>query len=90
MLRETDLLQGTVTGTSPLSIQIANDSKLIIGKTITVIPKHLTNYSQNVVISDINGQRNATISVQNALTVGDKVHILAVQNGKKFYVLDRV
>lgn len=30
------------------------------------------------------------IKVYNALKIGETVHILAVQNGKKYYVLDRV
>jgi hypothetical protein len=88
--RETDLLQGTVTSVSPLAIQISNDSKLVIGKTITVVPKHLTNYTVNATVADTYGQRNATITVHNALAVGDRVHVLALQNGKKFYVLDKV
>lgn len=30
------------------------------------------------------------ITVHNHLAKGDKVHVLAIQNGKKYYVLDRV
>ena len=63
-----DLLQGTVTSTKPLKIQIANDSKLIISKLSAVIPRHLSNYT---VIVEI-------------------VHLIALQNGKKYFVLDRV
>lgn len=33
---------------------------------------------------------NATITVHNALKVGDVVHLLALQDGKLYYVLDRV
>ena len=32
----------------------------------------------------------ATMTVCNALKVGEKVHLLSFDNGKKYYVLDRV
>ena len=32
----------------------------------------------------------ATMTVYNALKVGEKVHLLSFDNGKKYYVLDRV
>jgi hypothetical protein len=88
--KEIELLQGTVISTNPLSVQIANDSKLVLSKLSLVIPHHLKDHTENVVISDSSGQRNATITVQNALAVGERVHILSLQSGKKYYVLDRI
>jgi hypothetical protein len=32
----------------------------------------------------------ATVKVRNALKVGEKVHLLSFNNGKKYYILDRV
>lgn len=90
MPNEADLLQGTVTSTNPLRIQMANDSKLIISKLSAVIPRHLTDYKVSAEISDSSGKKNATITVHNALKVGEKVHLIALQNGKKYFVLDRV
>ena len=96
-----ELLQGTVISTSPLKIQIANDSKLIIGAAITVVPKHLTTHTVKVTIpasgghsqyegSGVHSHTEVTMTVYNALQTGDAVHLLAVQNGKKFIALDRV
>lgn len=85
-----DLLQGTVTSTKPLKIQIVNDSKLIISKLSAVIPKHLSNYKATVEILDSSEKKKMTVTVQNALKKGDKVHLIALQNGKKYFVLDRV
>ncbi|MBQ3551694.1 MAG: DUF2577 domain-containing protein [Clostridia bacterium] len=31
-----------------------------------------------------------TLTVHNALKVGEKIHVLSLNNGKKYYVLDRV
>ena len=33
---------------------------------------------------------NGTIRIRNGLQIGDKVHLLSLNNGKKYYVLDRV
>lgn len=85
-----ELLQGTVISTNPLRIQMANDSKLILSKLSVVIPKHLTNYQITTMIEDSTGSREATITVQNALQIGDQVHLISLQNGKKYFVLDRV
>jgi len=85
-----DLLQGTVTSIKPLKIQIANDSKLIISKLSAVIPRHLTDYKVTAEISDSFSKNNTIITVHNALKVGEKVHLIALQNGKKYFVLDRV
>lgn len=77
-----ELLQGTIIATSPLKIQMVNDSKLVVTATSAIISERLTNYSVESSIG--------TIEVYNALRVGDKVHLLALQGGKKYYVLDRV
>lgn len=84
--REVDLLQGTVTSVDPLKIQMVNDSKHIISKFSAVVPKHLTDYK--LTINTING--DGVMIVKNALKVGEKVHLLALQNGKKYFVLGRV
>lgn len=109
---DSELMQGTVISVSPLKIQAANDSKLVITETSAVVPKHLTNYSVGCSI-DYSGEGSVTIStngagdpwhthevmpftlsgtasIYNALKVGDKVHLLPLQSGKKYYVLDRV
>ncbi len=88
--REAGLVQGVVISTDPLRVQMVNDSKLIVSRISTVVPKHLTNYTVSAQVADQYGQRSATITVLNALTVGDRVHLLALQNGKKYFVLDRV
>lgn len=104
------VLQGQVISASPLQIQIVNDDKLVIGESITIVPKHLTNYTATVDIAQGNGTVSgrtateeehyhtlntfniygATMTVYNALKVGETVHILSFNNGKKYYVLDRV
>lgn len=43
-------------------------------------------HAHSVGVSSVSG----TVKIHNALKVGDKVHLLALQSGKKYYVLDRV
>ena len=85
---DSELLQGTVISISPLKIQASNDSKLVITGTSAIVPKHLCNYSVKCSIGS--GGETTTATLYDALKVGDKVHLLALQSGKKYFVLDRV
>ena len=106
-----ELLEGTVISESPLQIQIANDSKLIISEAITVVPRHLTEYKTTLdikfsgdtaldsttTVNSLHSHKlenfnifNAELAVHNELKRGEKVHVLAINHGKKFYVMDRV
>ena len=101
-----EVLQGIVKSASPLKIQIINDEKLVIGPNITYIPRHLTNYTTTCSLAkgekgSVYGPANdgsrltdfnfsGSITVYNALKVGEKVHVLSFNHGKQYYVLDRV
>ncbi|MBR5432148.1 MAG: DUF2577 domain-containing protein [Bacteroidales bacterium] len=95
------LLQGTVISVSPLKIQIANDAKLVISAASTIIPKHLTDRTVKVTIpnsgghsqyvgSGIHSHTEVNMTIYDGLKPGDKLHLLAVQNSKKFIALGRV
>lgn len=104
-----ELLQGLVISTEPLKIQMINDSKLVIGETVTVVPRDLTDYETTADLTWGEGTAlsaetktesgdklvkfqitGAGLTVHNALKTGEAVHILSLQNGKKYYVLGRV
>lgn len=59
-------------------------------------PPHDHNYSGETASSlhshdiDTFNIYRAKMTVYNALKVGEKVHVLSINNGKKYYVLDRV
>lgn len=44
------VVQGTVTQTGPLKIQVVNDDKLTISENITYVPWHLTDYETEVTV----------------------------------------
>lgn len=85
-----ELLQGIVISNEPLRVQIVNDSKHIISRISTVVPKHLTDYTISATIADEDGTHDSLVTVHNALQVGEGVHLLSLQNGKKHFILGRV
>lgn len=103
-----ELLRGTVIQVSPLKIQMENDPMHIITDRITIVPRHLTNYTTTCTINWVSDYRSGgsgdaafashnhgitgtkTITINNALIKGDVVHVLALNKGKLYYVLDRI
>ena len=109
---EVQLIKGTVTCASPLSIS-TDDDKLTLNANITIVPEHLTDYEIEVSIEESYNWKTQKkeggggyalfaehdhdivikkqkMKVHGALKEGDKVHILSLDHGKNYYVLDRV
>lgn len=101
-----ELMEGVVIQTDPLKIKMTGDDKLIISDRITIVPWHLTDYKTRATYKKEDGTLDSrssdgakletynlekgVIVVHNALRKGDKLHILALNHGKLYYVLDRV
>lgn len=85
-----EVLQGIVQPGS--KIQIVNDEKLTINSNNTYIPRHLTDYTTECSIETNDGGNSVdgSITIKNALQAGEKVFVLSFNNGKQYYVLDRV
>ena len=81
-----EVIQGIVKSAEPLRIQAVNDEKLLINTPLLIVPKHLSTYTVQVQIASYTGE----MTVHNGLKVGEKVHLISFNNGKKYYVLDRV
>jgi predicted TIM-barrel enzyme len=75
---------GTVKTIDPLSIEVEN--LRILSKEFFVLSRNVTNYPKNI---NIDGE-NKTITVNNALKIGEKVILIRFQGGQDFLVLDRV
>ena len=78
-----DLVYGIVTQTSPLVIRVENrmnvtSNFLILSRMVKDLP----------VTIKIDGKSGSALAFRN-LQVGDGVTMLRVQQGKKFYVLER-
>lgn len=80
------LVEGIVVSTSPLSIQIVNNSKMIASENTLIISKHVTDYTAEIVI-DLEVKE---VTILNGLQIGEKVNMLRFNNGELYYVLDRV
>lgn len=98
---EVSVIQGKVISTSPLKIRAVNDEKLTICQNSLFVPRHLTNYTTTCLVassgshgghSSGNGSHShsASITIYNALKVGETVHLLSLNHGKQYYILDRV
>lgn len=97
-----DLRYGKVVSTNPLRVQITN--QLTIPSSLLVVPRQLTNYRVNVTLdweTEVNESENLeehkhdvsgskTITINNALKVGDKVALLRKQGGQSYFILDRI
>jgi len=133
-----EILEGIVIQTTPLKVQLTNDSKMKLNQNVLLVPTHLTDYkaviditlgdegtvegstkdSQGLHGHGPSGQHSQSegsgehthpategehihdistfkitkgiLTVHNSLKSGEKVYLLSFNNGKKYYILDRV
>ena len=114
--------EGIVTSTSPLSVTLKNDAKMILSANSLIVPRSLTDYQVEVDLetalgtltskTKVDGKhthdeltggddgehfhkletfsvRDGVLMIHNALKKGDIVYLLAFNNGKQYYILDR-
>lgn len=74
-----DLVYGTVTSTSPLKIRV--DNRFEITSQFIILSRMVKNLTITI------DEKKATVF--RDLQVGDGVRMLRVQNGQKYYVLER-
>lgn len=79
-----DMVYGTVRSTSPLKIRVDNmtfdlDSRFFI----------LSRMVRNLTVTVKIDEKSGSAQVFRPLETGDRVTMLRVQHGKKFYVLER-
>ncbi len=85
-----ELILARVVSKNPLVVKGISDEKLEISEHSLYIPRHLSNYKvsikfDNTLISD----KSETITVFNSLKIGENVHLLALNDGKQYFILDR-
>jgi hypothetical protein len=84
-----DLRFGEVVSTSPIRVKITN--QFTLPSSLLIVPKHLTNYTVNVVMHDDNDtDKEYEMRVNNALKLGDRVALLRKQGGQSYFILDRI
>ena len=79
-----DVVFGKVVGIDPLKIKI--DQKLILGNAQLVLSKNVTDYRLSVTADDT----FKTITVHNALDVGEEVILMQMSGGQKYVVIDKI
>lgn len=82
--KPTDIAYGTVTSTSPLSIQLQT--------TMQPIPEKALVLTSSVIEKTVPvmGGQGGTVTINEGLTVGDKVVMLRVSRGQRYIVLSKV
>ena len=88
-MRPCYVLLGTVTKASPLEIQVASDSKLLLDEDNLYLPEHLTKRSVRISLS-VGDHYASSMTLDNALRKGDKVYLLSFDRGQLYYILDKV
>ena len=83
-IKMTDKATGTVTKTSPLTIQTDTSLPPISGNALILT----SNVIERVAL--VQGGAGGTVTVTEGLKVGDKVLLLRVQKGQQFIVLSKI
>jgi hypothetical protein len=79
-----NMVFGKVMSSSPLKIKV--DQKLILTSAQLVLSRNVTDYRLSVTVD---GSRT-TMTVYNALTVGEEVILMQLSGGQKYIVMDRI
>lgn len=87
---QANIIIGSVINTDPLQIQLENNKKIILSSISTIIPEHLKDHATDARIIENGEEKDVRIEYKSGLRAGDKIHLLALQNGKKYYALGRV
>lgn len=82
--KPTGVLFGTVTATSPLTVNV--EQKLTLLSEMLIVPKSLTDFSVTAVVND----ETFTLKINNSLKNGDKVLLLRMQGGQRFVIIDKL
>ena len=79
-----DFCFGKVTSTKPLKILV--EQKMTLGAAQLVLTRNVKDFKTKVTIDDV----MKTLTIHNALQLGDEVILLKKKGGQKYLVLDRV
>ncbi len=82
-----NLTQGIVTGTTPLTISIINNPKMVLSGSNLILGEHLTD---RIVEIEKENKEKLKITVKDGLKANEKVWLLSFFNGKYYYCIDRV
>lgn len=81
-----DIQEAIVIKTEPLTLSLVNDKKITLTSDDLVIPERMKNHK----ITIVDGNIKKTVEVKNSLKKNDAVNLLQYNDGKQYYILDRV
>ena len=80
------IVESTVISDNPLSIQLGNNKKMILPRSVLIVAEHLENHKREI---RVNGGAIQTYEFMDGLKKGDKVMVAVVQGGQSFFIIDR-
>lgn len=95
--KPTALIFGIVKSVNPLVIE--TEQQMPLGKSQLILTRNVTSYAASVTVDWTTGSADGhthtvsgtkSITINNGLTVGEKVLLAREQGGQRFIVLDRV
>lgn len=88
-VNEIKILEGEVVSANPLRITLASDAKMTLGAAALCVPAQIAgDYKAEISLSEQSGGRVMAI-IHNTLRVGERVYLISVNSGKKYFVLGR-
>lgn len=82
-------VEGSIQSTSPLSLRLKKNSKLIIPSELITVADHLSSQKKNAVIVNDGGGESVTIEFESQLEVGNRVMVAVIQGGQSFFIIDK-
>lgn len=82
---DTEFYGGTVVAANPLSVRLQDDSELVIGEALLIVPEHLTNRNVKMVIDG----SEKTVKVCEALKKDDDVILISINRGDQYLIIGR-
>lgn len=87
IFQSTGIKTGTIVSTDPLGVRLADDEKITLSGLSLCLPVWLTNFEVDAECPDGGAIK---LKIKNSLNVGDTVYMIAYNDEKKYYILDRV
>ena len=82
---DTDFYGGTVVAVDPLSVRLQDDSELVIGEALLIVPEHLTNRNVKMIIDGT----EKTVNVCESLKKDDDVILISINRGDQYLIVGR-
>lgn len=81
-------VEGIIQSTTPVSLKLKKNDKLIIPSDLITVADHLTPQSKKAIIR---GEETTEVTIEfgSQLDIGNKVMVAVIQGGQSFFIIDK-